>query len=140
RLISSGAFQVQAIDAERRGLIDAFLRTLAEDRAERAIGVVLSGSGGDGTEGLRAIREHGGLTLAQTPETAKYDTMLRSAIDAGVVDEVLHAQAMPARLVERARQVIEGRGPVVTPPTRATPQGVPGPPDEELVASLDRVY
>ena len=70
----------------RRGLhlpIDSFLISLAEDRGDQAIGVILSGMGSDGTAGLAAIRRRGGLALVQTPETAKFDAMPRSAINAG---------------------------------------------------------
>jgi two-component system CheB/CheR fusion protein len=70
----------------RRLPIDHFFRSLAQAHRSRAIGVVLSGTGSDGTEGLRAIRAAGGLTLAQAPETAMFDAMPRSAIDADVVD------------------------------------------------------
>jgi two-component system CheB/CheR fusion protein len=84
-----------------RGLrlpIDFFLRSLAEDRQERAIGVVLSGMGSDGVFGLRAIKEKGGLTLAQEPASAQADSMPRSAIEAGVVDIVAPAEALPQRI------------------------------------------
>ncbi len=138
--IAGGVFQVRLMDPERRGLIDAFLRTLAEDGGERAIGVVLSGSGGDGADGLRAIRERGGYTLAQTPETAKYDAMPRAAIDAHVVDEVLPAEEMPARLIERARLVMTGRVRAATPPAAPPPLAATVPSDEELTAIVDRVY
>ena len=80
--------------------IDTFLCSLAEDRGERAIGVLLSGSGHDGIVGLRAIKERGGLTLAQSPETARHDSMPKSAIEAGLVDHVLRVEEMPARLLE----------------------------------------
>jgi two-component system CheB/CheR fusion protein len=86
-----------------RGLrlpIDFFLRSLAEDRQERAIGVVLSGMGSDGVFGLRAIKEKGGLTLAQEPASAQADSMPRSAIEAGVVDIVAPAEALPQRIAE----------------------------------------
>jgi two-component system CheB/CheR fusion protein len=66
--------------------IDFFFRALAADLGSRAIGVVLSGTASDGTEGLRAIKEEGGITFAQDPWTAKFGGMPRSAIDAGVVD------------------------------------------------------
>ena len=66
--------------------IDAFMTALAEDQPDRCIGVVLSGSGSDGTEGLRAIRAAGGLALAQAPESAQFRSMPESAIAAGVVD------------------------------------------------------
>jgi two-component system CheB/CheR fusion protein len=66
--------------------IDYFFRSLAEDQGARAIGVVLSGTGTDGTFGLKAIKEAGGITFAQDPETAKYDGMPRSAIESGFAD------------------------------------------------------
>jgi len=69
--------------------IDMFLRALAEDQHERAIGVILSGTGSDGTQGLRAIKAAGGITFAQEAASAKYDGMPRSAIAAGAVDLVL---------------------------------------------------
>ena len=68
----------------QRGLrmpIDGFLRSLAEDQAENAIGIVLSGTGSDGTLGLRAIHGAGGITLVQEPSTAKYNGMPSSALD-----------------------------------------------------------
>jgi len=74
-----------------RGLrlpIDAFFKALADDQHERAIGVILSGMGSDGTLGLRAIKENAGLAVAQSPESAQFDSMPRSAIDAGLADIV----------------------------------------------------
>ncbi|HEY5957791.1 MAG TPA: chemotaxis protein CheB, partial [Polyangiaceae bacterium] len=66
--------------------IDTFFRSAAEDCHERAIGVVLSGSGADGTEGLRAIKAGGGVTFAQQPDSAQFPSMPESAIAASVVD------------------------------------------------------
>jgi len=77
--------------------IDFFFESLASDQRERAIGVVLSGTASDGTQGLEAIRAEGGVTFAQD-ESAKYDSMPRSAIAAGVVDFVLAPEAMAAEL------------------------------------------
>jgi NADH-quinone oxidoreductase subunit M len=74
-----------------------------------AIGVILSGTGTDGTSGLRAIKEHGGLTLAQAPETARYESMPESAIAAGLVDAVLPVEQMPARLVVYAEHLADLR-------------------------------
>jgi two-component system CheB/CheR fusion protein len=83
QLVRSGALP------ERKYLpIDAFFRSLAEDVGSKAIGVILSGTGSDGTIGLAAIKETGGITFAQN-ETAKFDGMPRSAIQAGVVDYVM---------------------------------------------------
>jgi two-component system CheB/CheR fusion protein len=69
--------------------IDHFFRSLAKDGGQRAIGVVLSGTASDGTEGCRAIKAAGGLTFAQEESSAKYDSMPRSAINAGVIDFIL---------------------------------------------------
>jgi two-component system CheB/CheR fusion protein len=69
--------------------IDAFFRSLAEDQNNRAIGVILSGTASDGTQGLEAIKAEGGITFAQDTESAKYDGMPRSAIASGCVDFVL---------------------------------------------------
>jgi len=80
--------------------IDDFFSSLAETLGERAACVILSGTGTDGTIGLRAIKEHGGLSLAQVEQSAKYDGMLRSAIATGLVDHVLPAEEMPAKLIE----------------------------------------
>jgi chemotaxis methyl-accepting protein methylase/PAS domain-containing protein len=85
-----------------RGLrlpIDFFFRSLADDRQEKSVGVVLSGMGSDGTTGLRAIKEKGGLGLAQEPASAKFDNMPRSAIDAGLVDLVAPAEELPAKII-----------------------------------------
>ncbi|HIT51710.1 MAG TPA: PAS domain-containing protein [Candidatus Aveggerthella excrementigallinarum] len=69
--------------------IDIFFTSLAEECRERAIAVVLSGTGSDGTSGVRAVKENGGLAIVQTPESAKFDGMPRSAIGTGLVDWVL---------------------------------------------------
>lgn len=83
--------------------IDSFLRSLAEDQGSKSIGVVLSGTASDGTIGLKAIKEAGGITLAQDPETAKYDGMPRSAIVAGCVDTALSPKGIAAELVRLCR-------------------------------------
>src|ERR1051326_130136 len=66
--------------------IDFMLRSLAEDRGPNAIGIVLSGTGTDGTFGLRAIKAAGGITMVQDPQTAKYDGMPRSALAGAAAD------------------------------------------------------
>lgn len=85
----------------RRTPIDDFFTSLAQDRSENAAGVILSGTGSDGTIGLRAIKERGGLTLAQ--ESAEYDGMMRSAVQSGLVDMVLPAEEMAGKLVSYFR-------------------------------------
>jgi two-component system CheB/CheR fusion protein len=87
--------------SEPRGFrrpIDDFFRSLAIDQAGNAACVVLSGTGGDGSEGLRAVKEAGGLTLVQDPETAKYDGMPKSAVATGLVDKVIKVSNMPAAI------------------------------------------
>lgn len=94
-----------------RGLrlpIDFFLRSLAEDRGDNAIGVILSGMGSDGVFGMRAIKEMGGLTLAQEPASAQADSMPRSAIEAGVADIVAVPEALPARILDYLRRPAHG--------------------------------
>jgi two-component system CheB/CheR fusion protein len=83
--------------------IDYFFRSLAEQRGAQAIGVVLSGSGSDGTEGLRAIKAEGGITFAQDPSTAKFGSMPQSAIEAGVVDTGMPIAALARQLVRLGR-------------------------------------
>ncbi len=88
--------------AAPRGLrlpIDFFFRSLAQDQHERAICIVLSGTGSDGTLGLRAIKGEGGMVIAQNPESTEYDGMPRSAIATGMVDFVLPPAEMPAQLI-----------------------------------------
>ncbi len=85
-----------------RGLrlpIDFFFRSLADDRKDRSIGVILSGMGSDGTLGLRAIKEHAGAVFVQAPGSAKFDGMPRSAIDAGLADVIAPAEELPGRII-----------------------------------------
>jgi chemotaxis methyl-accepting protein methylase len=97
-----------------RGLrlpIDFFFRSLADDRKERSIGVVLSGMGTDGTMGLKAIKEKAGVVFVQDPASAKFDSMPRSAIDAGLADVVAPVGELPGRII-----VYLQRGPLMTKP------------------------
>jgi two-component system CheB/CheR fusion protein len=85
-----------------RGLrlpIDFFFRSLAEDRREQSVGVILSGMGTDGTLGLKAIKEAGGFILVQDPATAKFDGMPRSAVETGLVDVVAPAGELVKKLI-----------------------------------------
>ncbi len=79
--------------------IDFFFRSLAQDQRERSIGIVLSGSGSDGSLGVRSIKGEGGMVMAQCPESAEYDGMPRSAIATGMVDFELPPAEMPASLM-----------------------------------------
>ena len=80
--------------------IDVMFSSLARELGEHAIGVVLSGMGSDGTQGLQAIKSQGGLTLAQQPASAQFDSMPRSAIAAGCVDIIALPADMAARIVD----------------------------------------
>jgi two-component system CheB/CheR fusion protein len=85
-----------------RGLrlpIDFFFHALAADQQEHSIGIILSGMGSDGTLGLRAIKERAGLVLVQDPTTAKFDSMPRSAIEAGLADIVAPASELPEKIL-----------------------------------------
>ena len=93
---------------ERRGLrhpIDFFFRSLAEDKGERAVCIVLSGTGSEGALGLRAIKEKGGLVLVQDPKTTRYDGMPSSAIATGIVDHILPPDKMPGQLLRYIKHV-----------------------------------
>lgn len=87
---------------EPRGLrlpIDYFFKSLADNGQQRSIGVILSGMGSDGTLGLRAIRQAAGACFVQAPASAEFDSMPRSAIDAGVADVVAPAEELPTKIV-----------------------------------------
>jgi len=104
--ISQGVLQLSKPPTPRglQTAIDFFLRSLAADQSERAIGVVLSGTGSHGTLGIREIKLAGGMVMAQQPETAEYDQMPRSAIGTGLVDYVLPPKEMPEALVKYVEQ------------------------------------
>lgn len=101
--------------------IDRFLRSLAQDSGSRSIGVILSGTGSDGSRGIRDIHEAGGLVVAQSEESAKFDGMPRSARETGLVDLVLPPADMPDAILKLARM-------------RRNPEGVGG--DEQTVPEV----
>jgi two-component system, chemotaxis family, CheB/CheR fusion protein len=84
--------------------VDLFFRTLAEAYGADAVGVVLSGTGSDGTAGIRYIREAGGITIAQSPDESEYDGMPASAIATGLIDLVLPSARIPGELHRLRRQ------------------------------------
>lgn len=118
--IFNGTLQLSLPDQPRgqRMPIDAFLRTLAEDQGEKAFGIILSGTGTDGTLGLRAILGAGGVTLVQEPTSAKYDGMPMSAINAGYATHVLPPEKMPQALQGSKRK--QGIPSTQTPSITAT--------------------
>lgn len=80
--------------------IDVFFSSLAEEAGSRAVGVVLSGTGKDGSHGIQSIHVKGGLVIVQSPESAQFDGMPRSAIDTGMSDFILSPEQIPAILME----------------------------------------
>ena len=122
--IFHGALQLSPRDAPRgeRMVIDGFMRSLAEDQGENAVGIILSGTGTDGTLGLRAIQGAGGITLVQEPTTAKYDGMPTSAIQAGYATYTLPVEKMPGRILNSAGK--PGATPERTPPVTTSTGGL----------------
>src|SRR5215470_4563521 len=88
--------------------IDFFFRSLAQDQGERAIGIVLSGTGSDGSLGVRAIKGEGGMVMAQDPDSTEYDGMPRSAISTGAVDYVLPPAEMAAQIIAYVARAAAG--------------------------------
>lgn len=88
-----------------RAPINHFLRSLANDMKERSVGIVLSGMGADGAAGLREIKGQLGLTIAQDPSSAKFDSMPESAVKTGIIDLILPPEQMPTALVDYAKSL-----------------------------------
>lgn len=133
-IIQHGALQLTKRTQGRgkQRSIDQFLRSLAEDKSDKAIGVILSGSASDGSLGLEEIKAAGGITFAQD-HTAQHDSMPRSAIDAGCVDFVLP----PERIAEEITRI--ARHPYVNlPPPPEEPEPVSGEPTINRVLQILR--
>jgi two-component system CheB/CheR fusion protein len=120
-IIEYGTLQLQE-PAEAHGFrlpINLFFRSLALSKLELSIGIILSGTGEDGTLGARAIKDEGGMVLVQSPESSEYDGMPSSAIAAGVADYSLPPAEMPAQLIAYVNQSI-GKIPHVVPKAEET--------------------
>ena len=102
-IVKDGALKLVRRTQQLNLAIDHFFESLAEERGSLAIGVILSGTGTDGTHGLRAIKAAGGLTFAQSEASAKFDAMPRSAIRAGFVDVALP----PRDIAQEIRRVAD---------------------------------
>ena len=103
---NDGVLQLSPRSTDKNGLhlpIDLFFTSLAEIHQSHAIGVVLSGTASDGTQGLKAIKDSGGMTFAQDEVSAAHDGMPKSAVQAGVVDFVLPPEEIPKKLAEITR-------------------------------------
>ncbi|MBC7571976.1 MAG: PAS domain-containing protein [Spirosoma sp.] len=110
---NDGVLQLSPRGTDKKELnlpIDLFFTSLAEIHQSHAIGVVLSGTGSDGTKGLKAIKENEGITFAQDEASAAHDGMPNSAVQAGVVDFVLPPEEIPKKLVEVIRMLNEDGG------------------------------
>ena len=115
-----------SVPEEARGQrmpIDSFLRSLAEDQGEKAIGVILSGTGTDGTLGLRAIQGAGGVSFVQDPATSKYDGMPSSAVQSGVATYVLAVEKMPDELISCVKTARRGPRPAAPAPAAQNAYG-----------------
>src|SRR4030095_14808867 len=84
---------------DRRAPVDIFFRTLAEEHSSKAIAVILSGTGANGSMGLKRVKEKGGATFVQNPREAEFNEMPRNAIATGLVDEVLNVSDIPAKII-----------------------------------------
>ena len=84
---------------ERRAPIDIFFRTLAEQHAHNAVAVILSGTGADGSMGLKRVKENGGAVFVQNPREAEYSDMPRNAIATELIDQVLNVSEIPLKIV-----------------------------------------
>ena len=102
-----------------RKAFDFFLHSLAEDCGDRAVGVVLSGTGADGSEGLKAVKSKGGFVIVQEPSEAPFDGMPKSAIQTGQADLILPVARIPAALVKH----MSCFGPADAKPTRTHSKG-----------------
>ncbi len=128
--ILNGTLHVMEVDSQVRVPlpIDYFFRSLAEDQKHQAIGIVLSGTGSDGTLGLKAIKGESGMTIAQEPQSAKYGGMPQSAIATGIIDYVCPPEDMPQQLLAYVK------GPYLTP----SPS--PQPPETETSQILQKIF
>ncbi len=87
--------------------IDFFFSSLAQDQHHLAIGLIFSGSGSDGSQGVRAIKGVGGMVMAQSPDTAEFGSMPQAAVDTGMVDIVAPIDEMPKQLLAYAAQAFK---------------------------------
>ncbi|MEO6362482.1 MAG: chemotaxis protein CheB [Caldimonas sp.] len=124
------------LDRGHRVAVDLFFRTLADTHGPRATAIILSGADGDGAIGLKRVKERGGLTIAQDPDEAEFDSMPRSAIATGMVDWVLRVADMPAK-VHRYHELLPR---LKLPPEEGTSLAAAvAAPGEDLEAALREV-
>ena len=120
-ILDSGTLQLQE-PAETRGFrlpINLFFRSLALSKQDQSIGIILSGTGEDGTLGVRAIKDEGGIVMVQSPESSGYDGMPHSAIATGLADYILPPAEMPAQLIAYVTNTI-GKEPYIVSKAEST--------------------
>jgi two-component system CheB/CheR fusion protein len=122
--VKGGRLQLSTKNFEKspNTAIDMFLKSLADDQGSNAIAVILSGTGTDGTRGIEAIQQNGGLILVQDPHSAKFDGMPNSAIAAGYADFILSPDAMPEEIVNHIREKPLRKSPDDRPDEAALPE------------------
>lgn len=116
-------------EADHRGFnhpIDVFLSSLAEEARDKSVGIIFSGTGSDGTNGIKTIKEHGGIVMVQNPKSAKFDGMPRSVINTGLADFILSPQELAEELLNLAKYHHS-----------TLPRGLPETADMEI---LNRIY
>jgi two-component system CheB/CheR fusion protein len=101
---------------QRKAPVDAFLRTLADAYGSRSICVILSGTGSNGSSGLKRVKEYGGLVIAQDPAEAEYTDMPNNAIATGLVDLVLPIAQMPQKIADYVQQLRDAEAPELLEP------------------------
>ncbi len=121
--IQGGALKLLPLTEPRsqRLPIDSFFSSLAEDQKHLAIAIILSGSGSDGSQGVRAIKHAGGMVMVQSPESTEFDSMPLSAIQTGVVDFVAPVSEMPERLLAYAARAYSSLSGKVVQASRTRP-------------------
>ena len=106
--IEQDILRLQEYDAKRiNHPIDVFFRSLARAYQNRAIAVILSGAGSDGTNGIRSVKEQNGVIIVQAPESAKFDGMPRNAISTGLADLVQNPDAIAKEMEHIAASIID---------------------------------
>lgn len=133
--VSDGHLSLTDLDREqgRRVAVDLFFRSLADTHGPHAAAIVLSGADGDGTLGIKRIKERGGLTIAQDPDEAEHAGMPRAAIATGMIDWVLKAADMPRRVVDYiAREKRLALPPEEGPQPAVAPRPSPSEPEAAL--------
>ena len=106
--VENGVLHLEIAAAERsarRAPIDAFFSSLAADQRDKAVCILFSGAGNDGTLGLRAVKEYGGMAMSQTVESARHSGIPQSAIATGLVDYILPIREMPGKLLDYAKHL-----------------------------------